>query len=60
MATISSSDIYPGAIAGTPPPKLTTAKPDASSGKASNKAPAMMWVGILIALVALRVVYEVS
>lgn len=59
MATINRSGLYPGEP--NPAQPLTQAKPDAAAPRsASSKAPALAWVGILMALVILRLIYELS
>lgn len=62
MATINYADIYGGV--GNPAPASdqqpapgATGKPRARGG---DTAPAMVWLGILIGLVLLRLIYELS
>lgn len=56
--TLSLNDFYPGAGAAAPdttPPTIT-----ASGGPKAEQGPAIAWLGLAVALVAWRVLYEMA
>lgn len=60
QGTISLADVYPGLARASQaaPPRTAQASGGAAASNPSGNAPTIAWLGVILALILIRVLYE--